>query len=375
MKNTRRIFLLPEGFRVAGTHAGIKSGGHLDAGLVICDRPFPAAAVFTRNVNSAYSVQLCKSHLPAPVKALLVNSGNANCFSHRNGLRDTARAAASVAKKIGTRTENVLLFSTGIIGKKLPFKKLTAAAEPLRRRAGRTRTHIDQFASSMLTTDTRKKISCRRGTFTRGRGTITGFAKGAGMIRPDMATMLAVVLTDVRIPKPTLRSMTRKAVEESFHTISIDECMSTNDSVLVISSGKIPLTGNKEKARFSGMLSQTCGDLARQIVRDGEGATKFVEVRVRRARSKKEAKRAAAHIVQSLLFKCAMHGENPNWGRIVAALGHAGIAVDYPLKVRASDLRKRDIRITVDLNRGKDEWTMFTTDLSAEYVKINAEYS
>ena len=237
------------------------------------------------------------------------------------------------------------------------------------------RENAESFSQSILTTDTFKKISCSEIKVQGGPARILGFAKGAGMIAPNVATMLVFILTDAVLPKALFKKIAKEAIDESFNSVTVDGCMSTNDTVFILSSKKNVLKTTKEIAAFSIELKKVCLDLATMLVKDGEGASKFIKISIKGAKSKEEAKKAGLSIANSNLFKCAVYGANPNWGRIIAALGHAGIAVCEGIPVKMSDLTKKNITIEVDLKRGIFSQTVYTSDLTPEYIKINAEYS
>ncbi|MCP4653327.1 MAG: bifunctional glutamate N-acetyltransferase/amino-acid acetyltransferase ArgJ [Candidatus Omnitrophica bacterium] len=357
---------IPEGFLISAVNCGIKRN-KLDLGLIHCPDSAKALGFFTKSANVAYSVTYSKKNINRPIKAVLVNSGNANCFSHKNGLKDTKSIATTLAKDLKVKESGILFSSTGIIGKKLPKDKIKKAIPALIKKLGK---NIKDFSQSICTTDSFQK----RSHAVVGKASILGFAKGAGMIAPNMATMLAFILTDAKIPKSVLKKMVTSSVARSFNSISVDGCMSTNDTVLVLSSAKVTLSAAQLKI-FAKEMDKVCLDLAKKIVRDGEGATKLVEIKLIGAKNNEQAKKGAEAIANSNLVKTAIYGENPNWGRIIAALGHAGIAVDGKARISGSSLAKKDVTLIVDLKKGKSSWTVYTCDLTYEYVKINAEYN
>ncbi|MBN3039739.1 MAG: bifunctional glutamate N-acetyltransferase/amino-acid acetyltransferase ArgJ [Candidatus Omnitrophica bacterium] len=362
---------LPEGFLLSGMHCGLKKK-KLDLGLIYVYGFGKAVGFFTKNRNPSYSILLSKKNINNPVKAILVNSGNANCYSHPRGYKDTEDIAASLADCLKVDKGSILIASTGIIGRKLAKDKIIKNLPVLIKSLSKD---CDDFAESLMTTDTFAKKAQIQLKFGQGRSAIAGFAKGAGMIYPDMATMLGFILTDIFIPGQAFKRIAREAVEESFNSISIDGCTSTNDNVLLISSRKMILKKKCDIDRFKIELKRVCLKLAKMIVEDAEGATKFVEILIKGAKTKLEAKRAGFSLANSNLFKCAIYGENANWGRIIAALGQAGIKVKEDIKIKASDLKKKNISISIDLKRGKDSFAVYTSDLTPEYVKINADYS
>ncbi|MCK9573001.1 MAG: bifunctional glutamate N-acetyltransferase/amino-acid acetyltransferase ArgJ [Candidatus Omnitrophica bacterium] len=382
---------IPAGFLLSGIKCGLKKSNKNDLGLIYCESFAEALGFFTINKNVSYSVTLSRKNISNPIKAVIVNSGNANCFSHKNGLKDTEVITSKLAGYLSAsqneiagsserakRVEridkkNILIASTGIIGKKLPKEKIISAFPKLYEEMGKE--NAESFSQSILTTDTFKKISCSEIKLKNNTARILGFAKGAGMIAPNVATMLVFILTDAVLPKALFKKIAKEAIDESFNSVTVDGCMSTNDTVFVLSSKKNVLKSTKEIKVFSKELKKVCLELATMLVKDGEGASKFIKISIKGAKSKEEAKKAGLSIANSNLFKCAVYGANPNWGRIIAALGHAGIAVCEGIPIKMSDLTKKNITIEVDLKRGVFAQTVYTSDLTPEYIKINAEYS
>jgi len=379
---------IPAGFLLSGIKCGLKKNNKNDLGLIYCESAAMALGFFTINKNVSYSVTLSRKNISNPIRAVIANSGNANCFSHKNGLKDTEVITSKLAEYLSARQneikgslkrvkridkKNIIIASTGIIGKKLPKEKIISAFPKLYEEMGQE--NAESFSQSILTTDTFKKISCSEIKVQGGPARILGFAKGAGMIAPNVATMLVFILTDAVLPKALFKKIAKEAINESFNSVTVDGCMSTNDTVFILSSKKNVLKTTKEIAAFSIELKKVCLDLATMLVKDGEGASKFIKISIKGAKSKEEAKKAGLSIANSNLFKCAVYGANPNWGRIIAALGHAGIAVCEGIPVKMSDLTKKNITIEVDLKRGTFSQTVYTSDLTPEYIKINAEYS
>jgi len=364
---------LPQGFLSSALASGIKKEG-LDLGLVFCPDGAKAAAVFTRNANTSYSVEVCKKNIRNKVQAVIAHSGNANCFTHLNGLKDTFSLCSDCAEILGIDKDNLLIASTGIIGKKMPFNKIKKSVPELTENLTR---RFDLFPQAIMTTDTVKKTAFVSFKLGKEKITISGCAKGAGMIDPNMATMLCFLFTDAAISRPFLKKALALAAEKSFNSISVDGCMSTNDSVFLLSSGKgASVKSKNDLDKFSKALERLCVDLAKKIARDGEGASKFLEIDIKAAKTEKEARSAFQAIADSLLFKTAIYGENANWGRIISSLGQAGIKVrEDRFKVRASSLKKKEINISVFLGRGKAAWKGWCCDITPEYVKINAGYS
>ncbi len=384
---------VPRGFRFAGVAAGIKKNGAADVALVVSDRPCNAAAVFTRNAFPAAPVQYDRDLLaerPAGLRGAAINSGCANACTGEGGLADAAAMAADAAAAAGLPPRSVVVMSTGVIGPRLPMAKiaagLAAAAAQL------APDGWDAAARAIMTTDTRPKTAFRQVDGIR----LFGMAKGAGMIHPNMATMLAAVVTDAEIAPAALDARLRQATAASFNSISIDGDTSTNDTLLVLANGA---AGPVDADRFAAALTDLCADLARQIVRDGEGATKFITIAVQGATSDDDARRAAKAVANSPLVKTAFYGGDANWGRILAAVGYSGAAVDpgradlwiegqpgrlqlvaagqplaYSEELATAIFQGADIRVTVELGLAAGRATVWTCDLSHAYVDINGSY-
>jgi glutamate N-acetyltransferase/amino-acid N-acetyltransferase len=387
----------PKGIRASGVACGIKPSG-LDLALIAPDRSAAAAAVFTTNRAQAAPVLLSREHLAASggrAAAILVNSGCANACTGEGGWDVARDAAAEVSAQVGCRPQDVLVASTGVIGVALDGRKVAQgiqAAHAALHAAG----HADA-ARAIMTTDPFPKERAARVDTPAGSFTVGGMAKGSGMIDPRMATMIAVLATDAQVESSLLQDALREVVDMTFNAITVDGECSTNDCVFLLATGASGVTvdGASRPALVQGLLA-VCQPLARDIVRGGEGATKLMTVAVTGAASADEAKRAARTIANSPLCKTAVHGGDPNWGRFVAAAGRAGVAFDLqragvwfgsielfrhgrPHDDRASEaahyLRRPEIDIRVDLGTGgRGEALVWTCDLSAEYVRINAEY-
>jgi glutamate N-acetyltransferase/amino-acid N-acetyltransferase len=386
---------LPEGYTASGIACGLKPSGNLDLGMLVSDRPTAAAGVFTTNRVQAAPVQLTRKHIRrGSARGILVNAGNANACTGKQGYADARSMAEQAAKALATTKEKVLVNSTGIIGVPLDMEKvrqgIETAAKALSPHGG------DDFAEAIMTTDTRPKTA----EATLGSAHIVGFAKGAGMIAPEMATLLAFVVTDAAVERGLLVDALGGATARTFNSISVDGCRSTNDTLLVLAngaSGEEPIgLEHPQAGAFREALEEVCASLARQIVEDGEGATKVVSIVVDGATSAREARRAAGSVADSVLLRCALNGADPNWGRVLAALGTSGIPFDPnmvdvslggqllclngapgpgdPEKARAA-LLDRDVEVRIALKRGDSTATVLTNDLSAEYVRINAEYT
>ena len=378
----------PAGFVAAGNAAGIKASGELDLSLVATadGRAVAAAGVFTSNKATAAPVQVSRAHLEATAgqaAAVVLSSGNANAATGAAGRADATRICDLVASGIGCRVEEVLICQTGLIGIPLPMDVIEPASPSLV--ASRSADGAPDAARAIMTTDTKaKEVVVRRAGFTVG-----GMAKGAAMLAPNMATMLAVLTTDADVDPVSLRTALAAAVERSFNRLSVDGCTSTNDTVLVLASG---LAGPVDAGDLDDALAEACIDLAAQMAGDAEGATKVVRVRVTGAESVDDALRAARQVADSVLCKCSWAGEDPYWGRIVSELGTSGAAFDpdkvsvaYGGKVVCRDgiatehdagavrqhMSGRDIEIVADLGIGDDEATILTNDLTHGYIDEN----
>jgi len=390
---------LPAGFQVAGTTAGIKASGLPDMTLLASDALASAAGVFTTNRCPSAPVLVDRAHLrrDGRARAIVVNAGNANASTGVPGKRDAERMCALVADALNVKPHHVLVGSTGIIGVPLPMAKIERGIATMVNRLGRSAAHVEAAARGIMTTDLTMKTTTRT-VRTSGGKTIrlTGFAKGSGMIAPNMATMLAYVLTDAWISPQALSKALRAAAAASFNRISVDQHTSPSDTMLALANGA---TGVCPEDRFRGALTDLCRDLAEQIVRDGEGATKLMRVRVTGARSEREADAVAKAIVDSPLVKTAVHGGDPNWGRIVTAAGYSGAAVSpermtlqiggmavftqgvpaaLPMGARKrlhKVMRAPEVGIELALGRGRAAVEWLGCDLSRQYIAINADYT
>ncbi|WP_084957942.1 bifunctional glutamate N-acetyltransferase/amino-acid acetyltransferase ArgJ [Thermoactinospora rubra] len=378
----------PLGFRAAGVAAGIKAGGARDLALVVNEGPSRAAAgVFTANRVKAAPVLWSQQVLKGGrVRAVVLNSGGANACTGPEGFQDTHATAEKVAEVLRDSAGEVAVCSTGLIGERLPMEALlggveTAAAQ-LSRDGGLA------AADAIRTTDTVSKISFKRG---EGGYMVGGMAKGAGMLAPALATMLCVVTTDADLTAEELDAVLRKATAKTFDRLDTDGCMSTNDTVLLLASAA---SGVRPDLReFERKVTEVCADLARQLLIDAEGATKAIAVEVVGAASESDALKVGRAVARSNLLKCAIHGEDPNWGRVLAAVGTTD-AVFEPDRINVAingiwvcrggavgddrdkvDMRGRDVTITVDLSAGTNSATIHTTDLTAAYVHENSAYS
>jgi glutamate N-acetyltransferase/amino-acid N-acetyltransferase len=387
----------PAGFRAAGVAAGIKATGALDLALLVSDRPAHAAAVFTTNRAQAAPVLVSREHLAVSggvARAIIVNSGCANACTGDAGLQVARGMAAHTAELLGCTAEQVLVASTGVIGVALDVDKIRAALPSAVGALGAD--HGPQAARAIMTTDPFPKEAAARLSIDGREITIGGMAKGSGMIEPMMATMLGFVTTDAAVPPSLLSRALREAVDETFNAITVDGECSTNDCVMLLANGASGVSVDETSyAFFVQGLRAVCLRLALDIVRGGEGATKLVTVTVSGGASPAEARQAAKVIANSLLVKTAIHGGDPNWGRLIAAAGRAGVAFDLSrasvmigtivlfkdgkphdelAPQAASYLKNKELTVLVDLGAGTASSTVWTCDLSAEYVKINADY-
>ncbi len=387
----------PKGYLAAGISSGIKEKG-LDIAVIVSSQPASAAGVFTLNRVQAAPVVLSKRHLKLSkgrMRAILINSGCANACTGAKGLKDSRTSARCLASHLNLDPSQILVASTGVIGSFLPMPKLqkgiAAAVSSLSSRGGTA------AARAIMTTDTREKIFAVEGRIAGKTVRIGGIAKGAGMIHPQMATMLAAITTDVQVPPGNLDRLLRRAVDPTFNCLTVDGDTSTNDAVMILANGAsgTVLTDVRSKTFFEKGLSMVCEELAKSVARDGEGATKFVEIQVNGASSFRAARKVAKTIAHSSLVKTALYGQEFNWGRILAAVGYAGVPFnpdrvtlslnDIPTfrngspvsstQARAEEVMKaRNIRIEVDLGGKRASARIWTCDLSHEYVNINATY-
>lgn len=390
-----------KGFKFAGIPAGIKKTGLKDLGLIYCDKPAAAAALFTRNQVVAAPVILGRETIKqGMIQALLVNSGNANCFTGDQGLLDARASAALVGQVLNISPSLVMVSSTGVIGAPLPMDRIETGIPRLKQEMNQGT--LEDFAQAILTTDTCQKVVQQTGTIHTPDGpqefSMVGIAKGSGMIRPDMATMLAYVLTDAKIDASLLHKALVLANEKSFNRITVDGDTSTNDTLVCLASGAGTASIQDEASLeiFQDLLDKVCFQLGKMIVKDGEGATKVIQITVKGALTQEDAYKAAEAIAHSNLVKTAIYGQDPNWGRITAAAGRSGAFVDpdrmdlyfedQPLvisgrwlgleaeKKAARIMQAEEIHIVLDLNLGEQSDGFLFCDFSENYVKINATY-
>ncbi len=396
-----------KGFKFAGVAAGIKKTEIIeksdlkDLGLIYAEKPAVGAALFTRNKVVAAPVILGREMIAdGKIQAILANSGNANCFTGEQGMADAKTSAQIAARTLGISSDLVMVSSTGVIGEPLPMDKFESAIPKVQ--SALEEGSIEDFADAILTTDTCRKIVRKTGRIETDNGvkqfSIVGVAKGSGMIRPDMATMLAYVLTDVAIGATDLKQALTHANERSFNRITVDGDTSTNDTLACMASGAAGgiIENEQSLTVFQTLLDEVCYDLAKTIVKDGEGATKVASIMVKGANTQDDAFTAAEAIAHSNLVKTAIYGEDPNWGRITAAAGRSGADVDQDkmdlyfgdvaivlqgkwlgtdAEIKAADLMKKDeIDIVLNLNLGDHSDHFLFCDFSENYVKINADY-
>ncbi|MFO0793435.1 MAG: bifunctional glutamate N-acetyltransferase/amino-acid acetyltransferase ArgJ [Candidatus Brocadiaceae bacterium] len=390
----------PKGFLAGAVYCGIKTmKDSLDVGVIYSEYPAAGAALFTTNQLYAAPVKYSRNVArKGKVRALVMNSGNANACTGEQGYKNAVEMARSAARCLKISEDEVLVASTGIIGRQLPMDKLIYGIHNATTSLGNTRAHGDAMARAIMTTDTRQKDIAVRLKINNRDVTIGGIAKGAGMIAPNMATMLCFLTTDVSIPAAFLNECLKKCVESSFNRITIDGHMSTNDTIAIMANGASGVSVTSQHAdleKFQEGLDFVAKYLAHAIVKDGEGATKFVQIDVVGARSRYDAARIARSIADSPLVKTALNGEDPNWGRIVSAAGYAGVELDElktnlyinnilifakgmptpcDLGVLSASMKSKDIHIRLELGLGASSDTVWTCDLSHEYVTINAEY-
>lgn len=406
--------LSPRGFRAGAVYAGIKSKQTPDVGLLVCDQLASAAAAFTTNKVFAAPVKIGRDHLASgKLRGVVVNAGNANACTGKQGEKDARRMCELAAKAIGTKAKEILPSSTGIIGHLLPMEKVERGIREASQQLGNSREHALRFADAILTTDTKRKTAAARVKIGKEIVTIAGVCKGSGMIGPRLsvrahgkagsvrgkhATMLAYLTTDAKFSSGAgLSRMLQIASDRSFNNVTVDDHASTNDTCAILASGasgvSIPVGSTAKK--FLDVLNEVCQSLAYQIAADGEGANKVVVIHVRGAKNDKDARAIARTIANSPLVKCAMNGNDPNWGRIVSAAGMCGAAFDpdravltlqnaivfrrgQPMSFDASavsdSMNAAEVKVDLQCGIGKSEATVWTCDLSKDYVTINADY-
>ena len=400
MKDIRGGVVAPAGFRAAGVSAGLKTkADSLDVGLIVSDVPATVAGCFTRNRVFAAPVRWSRGVARrGRARAILVNSGNANACTGERGLADVRACADQTAALLAIEPNDILVASTGIIGHPLPMAKMRRGIRLAADSLGRSAKHASAITRAIMTTDTAPKSCAVETRLPRGKVRIGGVAKGAGMISPMLGTMLSFVTTDASVSPPLLRRVLREVVDRTYNRLTVDGDTSTNDTVALLANGasgaRIHGPGKALDA-FTAGLESVMRRLVEALARDGEGATRLIVVTVRGARRAADADKVARAIANSPLVKCAVHGGDPNWGRIICAAGYSGAPVEpelmelriggvcvfrsgLPVKARAASLKKamsgKETLIVLDLNQGGSSATMWTCDYSREYIAINAEY-
>ena len=389
--------MVPKGFLFSAVEAAIKKPGRKDLALIYSETESNMAGAFTTNMVKAAPVCVDISKIQSGKgQAIIINSGNANACTGKKGMRDAMEMTRLVAQGLKLKTSRVYISSTGVIGSPLPMERIRTMMHDLL--AGLGKFSIHDVAHAIMTTDTFPKVISRTVEMNGKTGTITGICKGAGMICPHMATMLCFLMTDIAVNQRTLDKTLRDAVKRSFNRITVDGDMSTNDTVLIMANGMLgnpEITGKSKSYRvFHDVLSDVTYELSKLIARDGEGATKFIEIEVKGARSETDAEKAAFSVANSNLVKTALYGNDANWGRIMAALGYSGIGFAeektdiYIGKVNVvrrglsngkdeeanKVLKGKDIRIIIDLHLGRSSARVLTCDLTEEYIRVNATY-
>ncbi len=390
---------VPAGFTFAAAAAGIKVSGRLDIAYAEAADGASAAVLFTRNLVVGAPIEVARDHLKRSrgrVRALIVNSGNANCATGAAGRKACEQVCKLTAKLVKTRPVEVFASSTGIIGVPLPVEKITAALPEVVRTKASGEDAVRRFAQAILTTDTRAKIASTMVESASGMASLLGVAKGSGMIHPNLATMLVYLFTDVEARPAELQALLKAACDDTFNCISVDHDTSTNDTVLLLASGASGVRLKKAEEPFAEALHFVCASLAEQIVSDGEGVSHVVRLHIEQARDRTEARAVANAIAGSMLVKTALAGSDPNWGRILAAVGYSGAKINpgrvniflgmqqvchhgqackYDELAAHHYLSQPSYDIRVQLGRGRAALDFLTTDLTGEYVRINADYS
>jgi glutamate N-acetyltransferase/amino-acid N-acetyltransferase len=392
--------IVPRGFRAAAVKAGIKPSGLLDLAVIAANGPCGAGGTFTTNRVCAAPVQWCRDRIPAEdIRAVVINAGNANAATGDEGLANVRRTAELAAAGLGCRPEQVLIASTGVIGHQLPMTRIEQGLSEALPQLSDDASQFEFAARAIMTTDTAPKIVSERRRIGNRDVTLLGLAKGAAMIGPRMATMLGFLLTDAPVWGNDLQSILFDAVDNSFNCLSVEGHTSTNDTVLALSStaNLEPTLRGDELTEFAAMTRSACEALARKIAGDGEGATHFITIDVVGCRNREEARSIARAVADSPLVKTAIHGADPNWGRIVSAAGYAGVDFDeddlslwinevavyqngmpvpYDVEGVSKSLRnERNVSLRLTLSQGTESIRFWTCDLTAEYIRLNADYT
>ncbi|VTS05667.1 bifunctional glutamate N-acetyltransferase/amino-acid acetyltransferase ArgJ [Tuwongella immobilis] len=392
-------WILADGFRFGGIASGLRSEvGRRDLAVIVSERPAVAVGVFTQNRICAAPVHVCRERLPrTDARAVIICSGNANAATGEQGLRDARQMTSLTATALGCAPEQVLVASTGVIGRLLPMHVFESGIPQVVTAATPTHAGLNDAAHAIMTTDTHIKVRTRTLELNGQTIRLTGFAKGAAMIGPNMATMLGFLMTDAAVQADDLQTILRAAVEPSFNCISVEGHTSTNDTVLMLANGTGDPLHGESLHRFRVAVTEVCAELAKAIAADAEGADHFVTIEVDGCLDDAEAKKIAKTVAESALVKTAIHGADPNWGRIVSAAGYAGVPFeetelslwmgDLPLYRDGQPLpfdaatasaylkQNRDVKFHLRFSRGSGRCTFYTCDLTAEYVRLNADYT
>ncbi len=376
---------LPKGFEALGKSIGVKKSGKPDFAVIYSDKLCNAAAVYTKNAVKGAPLAITKEHLKdGKAQAIVINAGIANVCTGKKGVQDAGTTAKLAAKELNIKTTDVLVASTGVIGAYLPMDKIKKGVKGIKKQLSKKH----KAAEAILTTDLiEKEVYVKEDNFTIG-----AIAKGSGMIHPNMATMLCFIQTDADIPSNKLNMMLKKSVDKSFNMVSVDMDTSTSDMCILMANG---YAGEVNESKFQKALDFVCVELAKKIAADGEGATKLIEVIVKNTKDKNSAKKLAKAIVSSNLFKCAVYGNDPNWGRIFGAMGNSGakfdeskvdvyfadkaivkngVSINFNCKEIKKIMGKKELKILVDLKEGKEKATAYGCDMTEDYIKINADY-
>ncbi|MBI5634613.1 MAG: bifunctional glutamate N-acetyltransferase/amino-acid acetyltransferase ArgJ [Nitrospirae bacterium] len=387
----------PQGFFFSAAEAAIKKPGRNDMALIFSEVESAIAGTFTTNTVKAAPVRLCMQKIASGRgQAILVNSGNANACTGKQGMKDARDMVSGASKQLGIGIGLTYICSTGVIGTPMPMQRVLPMIGPLT--GGLGNASFEDIARAIMTTDTFPKITSRQIKIQGKQGTIAGICKGAGMIAPNMATMLCFILTDIAVGKKALHAALKSAVGKSFNRITIDGDMSTNDTALIMANGVLGNSQLTAKSAdfpaFQKALDELTYELSQLIVKDGEGATKLIEVIVKNAKSERDAEKAALTIANSSLVKTAIYGNDANWGRIMAAVGYSGVSfnpektdvcfnkvkvvksgvMNNKDKEATEEMKKKELKIIVDLHAGKASAKVLTCDLTEDYIRINAEY-
>lgn len=402
LRNLECGIIEPKGFRATGVSCGIKEGGYKDLGVLVSETPCEAACSFTRNKIKAAPVLLDIARAKNRISAVVANSGNANCLTGKTGEQNALEMAALAERTLGLKEGSVMVASTGVIGRKLPMDRVSYGIEKVCKLV-RTENDCRNFANSIMTTDKKMKNSAVEFELDGKKVRIGATVKGAGMIKPDLqtlhATMLVFITTDAAISRDLLAQALEESVDVSYNRISVDNDTSTNDSVILLANGMAenPVINKENESYeiFRAALAKVCQDTAKMVVKDGEGASKLVHIEVKGASSSSDAEKIGRAIADSYLVKTAIYGQSPNWGRILAAVGYSGGKFDAA-KIRlsinglviyengdvnraneskaGSEMLSQEIDILIELGMGRRDFFFWTSDLTTDYVKINANY-